>query len=620
MAWRSGGDRKGAEKRKASRRLKVALLTGCCVATVASATAVQSQDLRGVMDLLGRSGIPNTNTVADWIGDTVAQALTRSEGAMPGDRRLARNGSGLALTRPEQDRANDAAALFQNAVAMYGAPVDVRGTTGEAPRPTAQQAADVGAVVRKYRTGRGAPAGANAEVRKALTPFLVVARIEQAWSDGLFAWYIPAEQVIRHLIVTYCIDPHLPTPKSGELFQLFPAETLIPDILMPSYTGLLRVGAERGRGYDSGIQGLIWTLRKTALGHSIGQVVNLSAEQQHTLIEADPNGLNALQSYYTRAQGRKLLADAVSKGARQIAGSSGLQQINSVPNSSAVRDVEQLARQLSAAPLVGGVRGQNAGYSLIAPDIATHSYSTSGGMRSAVIEVANRGAKPAIFAPATCVGQSTRPAQRLGFQPENAHSRAAASGRRPARADVSQLTFCSRFSAVCRGMSPADIVTLNSWWAEVVADQREVPLIKCVMPEASGRRTASPGPAAPSSPLPRRAEALPQQNQGNGYISGAFSYPSNYLPSDIRSCAENVATRKVYCSSRQSSGGRYRIEAPAGTYHVYAETRDAPGDKAYYTRAVTCGLTADCTSHEKIAVSVRAGATVSGVDPQDWYD
>lgn len=503
MAWRASGGRTGGESRKAARRLKVVLLAGCGVTSVAIATAAQSQDLRGVMDLLGRSGIPNTSMVADWIGDTVAQALTRSEGAMPGDRRLVRNGSGLALTRSEQDRANDAAVLFQDAVAMYGAPVDVGGVVGDAPRLTAQHAADVGAVVRTFRTGRGGAVSANAEVRRALTPFLVVARIEQAWADGLVGWYIPAEQVVRHYIVTYCIDPHLPTPKSGELFQLVPAETLLPNALMPSYLGLLRLGAERGGGYDSGIQGLIWTLRKTALGHSIGQAVNLSAEQQRTLTQADPNGLNALQTYYTRAQGRKLLADAISKGARQMAGSSGLQQINSIPNSSAVRNVEQLAQQLSAAPLVGGVRGQNAGYSLLGDDIAAHSYSTSGGMRSAVIEVANRGATPAVFAPATCVGQSTRPAQRLGLQPENTHSRAAASGRRLAGGDTSHIVFCSRFSTVCRGMSPSDMATLNSWWFEMVADEREVPLIKCVQPDVGGRRAA-----------------LTQRSQEKGFISG----------------------------------------------------------------------------------------------------
>lgn len=612
----------GVNRRKAARRLKVALLAGCAGASVAIATAAQGQDLRDVMDLLGRGSIPSTSSIANWIGDGVAQVLTRSEGAMPGDRRLARNGSGLALTRSEQDRANDAAVLFQDAVAMYGAPVDVRGVSGDAPRLTAEHAADVGAVVRKFGASRAGMVSANAEVRRALTPFLAVARIEQAWAVGLVGWYIPAEQVIRQYIVTYCIDPHLPTPRSGELFQLVSAKTLLPDVLLPSYLGLLRLGAERGRGYDSGIQGLIWTLRKTALGHSIGQVVNLSSEQQQTLTQADPNGLNALQTYYTRAQGRKLLADAISNGARQMAGSSGIQQISSISNSSAVRNVEQLAQQLSAAPLVGSVRGQNAGYSLLDDDIAAHSYSTSGGMRSAVIEVANRGAKPAIFAPATCVGQSTRPAQRLGLQPENALSRAAASGRRTAGGDASRLAFCSRFSTVCRGMSPSDMATLNSWWGEMVADEREVPLIKCGQPEIAGRRASLTVAAGAPSPRPAgQPGGLPQRSQGNGFISGEFSYPSEYFPDDLRSCAENIATKRIYCSvSKQGAGSAYSLMVPSGTYYVYAETRDFPGKKAYFTDHVTCGATVDCSSHEKVAVTVRAGRTTKGVDPQDWYD
>lgn len=105
-------------------------------------------------------------------------------------------------------------------------------------------------------------------------------------------------------------------------------------------------------------------------------------------------------------------------------------------------------------------------------------------------------------------------------------------------------------------------------------------------------------------------------------LKGELSYPSDYIPNDMRVCAEDVEGGEARCDAQFSGqGGRrtYELAVPAGRYRVYATTRAMPNYRAYYSEAVTCGLQAGCTSHEPIVVEVRDGETREGVNPQDWY-
>lgn len=109
-----------------------------------------------------------------------------------------------------------------------------------------------------------------------------------------------------------------------------------------------------------------------------------------------------------------------------------------------------------------------------------------------------------------------------------------------------------------------------------------------------------------------------------GTITGSISFPSETIP-DMEVCAENQTTKQEICTSdmlketEYTFGFGYKLEVPAGTYHVYAKL---PNDsyKAYYNDFVDCGLKAECTSHNPIKVNVSEGSTVTGVDPQDWYN
>ena len=111
------------------------------------------------------------------------------------------------------------------------------------------------------------------------------------------------------------------------------------------------------------------------------------------------------------------------------------------------------------------------------------------------------------------------------------------------------------------------------------------------------------------------AEAAP----GTGAIAGSLSYPSDYLPDDLQVCAEETASGEVICKGGFKDQS-YVLELPAGTYHVWARTDDyEAGYRAYYNQAVRCGLDVACTDRTVIDVAVKAGETITGVDPADWY-
>ncbi|MCJ7818743.1 MAG: hypothetical protein MUP25_02845 [Syntrophales bacterium] len=130
------------------------------------------------------------------------------------------------------------------------------------------------------------------------------------------------------------------------------------------------------------------------------------------------------------------------------------------------------------------------------------------------------------------------------------------------------------------------------------------------------------------APCPGAAAAPPP-----GAIEGSLSYPSEFIPDDMTICAENLATQKIYCTSKHLKGKKYqyqvgyKLTVPPGEYHVFAQLPDpakygadmAKDYRAYYSEFVKCGMSVDCKSHAPMVVQVKSGETVRGIDPQDWY-
>jgi hypothetical protein len=136
--------------------------------------------------------------------------------------------------------------------------------------------------------------------------------------------------------------------------------------------------------------------------------------------------------------------------------------------------------------------------------------------------------------------------------------------------------------------------------------------------------------AAASAPAQSAAAVAPATTStatsgaaiANGAIEGELSYPSDYIPADLQVCAEETESKRLTCSARKIRRGnqaRYTMSLPPGLYFVFAQTKDSPGQRAYYSEFVVCGLNAACKSHKPIAVSVTSGAARKGINPQDWY-
>ena len=116
-----------------------------------------------------------------------------------------------------------------------------------------------------------------------------------------------------------------------------------------------------------------------------------------------------------------------------------------------------------------------------------------------------------------------------------------------------------------------------------------------------------------------------------GIITGALSYPSDFDFPRMIVCAEAVDAKSIHCTDKRITNRRsrkvtYKLSVPAGDYYVFATivNGDDPaevyrGYKAYYSEFVICGLSVGCPSHKPVKVTVRAGRTLTGIDPGDWY-
>jgi hypothetical protein len=130
--------------------------------------------------------------------------------------------------------------------------------------------------------------------------------------------------------------------------------------------------------------------------------------------------------------------------------------------------------------------------------------------------------------------------------------------------------------------------------------------------------TASPSPAATASDLPLK----------QGIIKGSIGYPSEHAPAQTICAVSTTNAADVTCV--EHAGGNslsYSLAVAPGTYYVYASLKAAQGEvtpnyKAYYNKFVTCGLAASCaaaTHTQYVSVVVAEGATVTGINPTDWY-
>lgn len=111
-----------------------------------------------------------------------------------------------------------------------------------------------------------------------------------------------------------------------------------------------------------------------------------------------------------------------------------------------------------------------------------------------------------------------------------------------------------------------------------------------------------------------------------GFIEGSISYPSEVIPDTLRICALNLTDTQEYCTDTRIQDQKYaptgvgfRLEVPAGKYHVYSYLSNQPEYRAYFSEFVLCGMSFECGSHAPIEINVYSGITTPDVRPHDWY-
>lgn len=166
-------------------------------------------------------------------------------------------------------------------------------------------------------------------------------------------------------------------------------------------------------------------------------------------------------------------------------------------------------------------------------------------------------------------------------------------------------------------------------------------LLLAIVSAACHTQSGEGVPAAASAA--RTVEASPDPSGGT--IAGAIDYPADVLP-PVAIYAIATDGRRYYWMDRASFGPStgpqdsdwkaYELMwlAP-GDYYVFVLQREMaywvpyersssvrkkpPRFSGAYTNAVQCGLRVGCDDHTPLAVHVRAGETVQGINPDDWY-
>ena len=142
--------------------------------------------------------------------------------------------------------------------------------------------------------------------------------------------------------------------------------------------------------------------------------------------------------------------------------------------------------------------------------------------------------------------------------------------------------------------------------------EQAMTVVVATMSAAPDSVTATPEAETPATETPTS-----EPETQTGMVTGALSYPSEGIPA-MRVVAFEVNTGQFRYVDTASGQNTYTLELPAGVYHIVAYLLDG-SFAGGYTQMVPCGLDASCSDHSMIDIQVDAGATVSDIDPGDWY-
>ena len=126
---------------------------------------------------------------------------------------------------------------------------------------------------------------------------------------------IPPGVTIEFVNKGYCMDPHLPAPKSGEEIQLVKTSSLLPNKARGTYKNLMQRAAAGDEEIQSNMQRLVWALRTA--GSDDAMATYLTDRQKEILEENASNEYEGIDSFDGLFD--KLVDDAKKQLAQTIA-------------------------------------------------------------------------------------------------------------------------------------------------------------------------------------------------------------------------------------------------------------------------------------------------------------
>jgi hypothetical protein len=139
----------------------------------------------------------------------------------------------------------------------------------------------------------------------------------------------------------------------------------------------------------------------------------------------------------------------------------------------------------------------------------------------------------------------------------------------------------------------------------------------------SATLTASASPVGAA--IPTAAATMPARDffPAMGTVSGQeLMFPASAMPA-LRIAFINLDGSLQAYTDTAPGQNHYTIELPVGSYTVVAYSIAGngfiEGTAGGFTPAVACGLNIDCTDHSLIPITITAGLTLEGINPNDYY-
>lgn len=267
---------------------------------------------------------------------------------------------------------------------------------------------------------------------------------------------IPPGYLVHYDQKGYCLDAGLPAPGKGEILSLIPAQSLIPEKLLPLYRAMLDRAYE-DPSYRGDMQRLMWTLRGAGDPYSMAARVDEKTLRQ--MEAAMPGGAKLFVDYHNGNVAAKQLLNKLGEKAKIRVNGQEINPADFVDPRRSQAAVDALFRgstQAMSAPVTGAVPTDGREFQMLTPTVASHA--TGSGTLQPQIRIVNTGTAPYTINLRHYIAKPGRPAQQIAMYP----TRSVANARYPQVPDNSQLDALDKLKKKIDAYLNADLARFLS--------------------------------------------------------------------------------------------------------------------------------------------------------------